>query len=219
MRGRVQCMASRVVPPPATGHFTLKRVPPGTWYRVHPNRYAPGAFNDSGLGNARFSPLMQPGTGEVIPTIYAADTIRGAIMEVVLHDVPRASAGYIRPLARDRKSDNHLSVIQLPELRLVNLTATGLRSVGLTAADMFEGDKPDYPRTRAWASWIWENLPRAHGLLWMSRQDNESRAIMLFGDRLNASEIVPGHSEHIARHESVIVELLGEMGASASTWT
>jgi len=135
-------MASRVVPPPATGHFTLKRVPPGTWYRVHPNRYAPGAFNDSGLGNARFSPLMQPGTGEVIPTIYAADTIRGAIMEVVLHDVPRASAGYIHPLARDRKSDNHLSVIQLPELRLVNLTATGLRSVGLTAADMFEGISP-----------------------------------------------------------------------------
>jgi len=66
-------MVSSVFPPPASP-LTLSKVSTGTWFRVHPldsttGNYAPDAFNDSGLGNARFSPLHRPDNGTVIPTI------------------------------------------------------------------------------------------------------------------------------------------------------
>jgi hypothetical protein len=91
-------MASAVRPPPAKS-FTLTTVDARKWHRVHPfdpatGAYAPDAYNASGRGNARFSPLRRPDNGEVILTLYAADSCRGATMEVVLHDVPIPSSGY-----------------------------------------------------------------------------------------------------------------------------
>lgn len=68
---------------------TLDR-PAGTWYRVHSfdvstGRFGPTVFNDSGKGNARFSPLFDPATNAVIPTMYAVSQPRGAIAEILLH--------------------------------------------------------------------------------------------------------------------------------------
>ncbi|MET0264688.1 MAG: RES domain-containing protein [Duganella sp.] len=108
----------------------------GAWYRVHAfdpvsGKYGPVAFNDSGRGNARFSPLHDPDTGKVIPTMYAANQQRGAIAEILLHDVPAPSAGFLYDWERDRSSALHISAISLPKLKLVNLTSTGLRAAAL----------------------------------------------------------------------------------------
>jgi hypothetical protein len=134
-------------------------------------RFAPTAFNDLGLGNARFSPLVDPASGSVIPTLHGASTLRGAIAEIVLHDAPMSSTDYLHDWERDKASALHLSEIELPALRLVNLTATGLRAAGLQVADLFGTEQPDYPRTRQWALWIWQHLPEAQGLHWMSVRD------------------------------------------------
>jgi hypothetical protein len=39
----------------------------------------------------------------VIPSIYAADSVEGALMESVLHNVPFPSAGYQHDFKLDRK--------------------------------------------------------------------------------------------------------------------
>jgi hypothetical protein len=135
-------------------------------------------------------------------------------MEVVLHDAPVPSSGYQHDLERDRQSSLHLSKVDLPALRLANLTATGLRAGGLAPSDLFDGDKTDYPRTREWALWIWANMAQAQGLIWMSKQDNQSKAVMLFGDRMSAPIVDLKQSKHIIVYEDLIVDLLAEMGAT-----
>jgi hypothetical protein len=188
---------------------------------VHPHdattrKCAPAAFNASGLGDARFSPLVDPVSNKPIPTIYAAKNERGAIAEVVLHDVPTPSAGYLHDLERDYRANLHLSRIRAPAVRLVNMTTMGLQAAGLKPVDLFESEKGDYPRTRKWALWIWQNMPDAQGLRWMSKRDNQCEVIMLFGDRVNQSDVVDdGSSQPLQAHEGLVIELLDEMGAGA----
>jgi hypothetical protein len=218
--GEREGLDSLPLPPPA--HPFRCHTPAssaGRWFRVHAwdqttGRFEPTAFNDSGQGDARFSPLLDPASGHVIPTLYAARTPRGAIAEIVLHDAPMPSAGYLHDWERDKASRLHLSEIELPTLRLVNLTATGLRAAGLQPADLFGSERPDYPRTRAWALWIWQHLPEAQGLHWMSVRDNTSAVVMLFGDRIAAPALKPRVGPvPIARYESTVFELLDELGA------
>jgi hypothetical protein len=217
-------MASRPPPeslpkPPPAHPFRYRPTGTGRWYRVHSwdtatGRFAPTAFNDTGHGDARFSPLVDPASGRVIPTLYAASTPRGAIAEIVLHDAPTPSTGYLHDWERDKASGLHLSEIELQALRLVNLTATGLRAAGLQVADLFGTDKPDYPRTREWALWIWQHLPQAQGLHWMSVRDNTSAVVMLFGDRVATAALRPvAGPTPIARYESTVFHLLDELGA------
>jgi|SRR5580698_1273788 hypothetical protein len=69
------------------------KIEPTTWgsgetmFRVHDAIYAVDQFNPSPKGNARFSPILDS-SGNVIPTLYAATTPRGALMESVFRDVP-----------------------------------------------------------------------------------------------------------------------------------
>lgn len=205
--------------PPPRQPLRLVRSDAGSWWRVHPfdrrtGQYAPDAFNGSGLGNARFSPLIDPASGRVIPTLYAASAPRGAIAETVLHNVPMPSTGYLHDLEADLRSTLHLSRLHLPALDLVNLTATGLRAAGLEPHDLFAAEQIDYPRTRRWSLWIWQHLPAAQGLLWMSRRDNRHQVMMLFGDRIAPGQIIDARDTRpIAACEALIIELLDELGA------
>ena len=204
-------------PPPAKP-FKVKAFLGGTWFRVHrfdrgSGKYAPDEFNDTTTGNARFSPLIDPATGSVIPTIYAAQTRRGAIAEIVLHDVPTPSSGHLHDWEQDKASQLHLSEVVLAALSLVNLTATGLRAAGLEVAQLFGTEQPDYPRTREWALHIWQNMPTAQGLYWMSVRDNTCPVAMLFGDRVAADALQDaGNSQAIAAFEGEVLELLDELG-------
>jgi hypothetical protein len=88
-----------------------------------------------------------------------------------------------------------------------------MKAAGLEVEDLFADDKWDYPRTRQWALWIWANMPEADGLFWMSRRDNRSEVIMLFGDRVRDAVVDDKDSQPIAHHEDKILELLSEMSA------
>jgi len=210
--------AVRAVPPP-TKPFPDLPHKARKWFRVHPfdsatGNYPPAAFNDSGKGDARFSPLRDPDTGTPIPTIYAAGDERGAIAEIVLHDVPKPSTDYLHDLQRDYDKHLHLSRIHVPHVRLVNLTTVGLKAAGLKLSDLFDGESDEYPQTREWALWIWKNMPDAQGLHWMSKRDNRCEVIMLFGDRIDPSKVLDdGDSRPLQDHEDLVVELLAEMKA------
>jgi hypothetical protein len=79
---------TRYVPPVVPSKINLTPWGVGaTMHRVHETTYAVDQFNSSPEGNARFSPIHDP-SGSVIPTLYAATTPRGALMESVFRDVP-----------------------------------------------------------------------------------------------------------------------------------
>jgi len=217
--GSSEAVAHNGLPiPPAKHPFRTTKISAMTWYRVHryeasTGKFAPNQFNPTTIGDARFSPLIDPATNNVIPTLYAAQKPEGAIAEIVLHDVPTPSAGYLHDWERDKAGDLHLSEIELGDAHLVNLTAMGLKAPGLSVADLFGTDATDYPRTRQWAAYIWRTMPTAQGLYWMSVRDNRCGVVMLFGDRFAANTIKDlGRSRPIAEFESVVVEMLDQMG-------
>ncbi|MDM0015849.1 RES family NAD+ phosphorylase [Variovorax sp. J22P168] len=185
-------------------------------FDVATGKFAPASFNDSGLGDARFSPLTHPATGKPIPTLYAASTVNAAIAEVVLHNVPTPSTGYLHDLERDYGNHLFLSRVRTPALSLVNLTATGLKAAGLTVGSLFGGDESDYARTQAWSQWIWENMPNVQGLHWMSKRDNRAEVIVLFGDRIPSGIMDDGDSRPLQAYEQEIIDLLDEMGAGVA---
>jgi len=204
--------------PPPAHPFRLRPCAAGHWFRVHgfdavSGRFAPDAFNDSSNGDARFSPLLDPASGTIIPTIYAAVSTAGAISEVVLHDVPTPSTGYLHDWERDKASNLHLSQVALPDLQLADLQSQGLQAAGLEQWELFGTNKPDYPRTRAWGLHIWQTMPAAQGLLWMSRRANDSAVLMLFGDRVppGALTVIAGPVP-IAEYEHDVFAILDRLG-------
>lgn len=209
-------------PPPPLPFLSIA-VPAKTWFRVHrydePGHYDPDQFNDTRLGDARFSPLLDPLTDQVIPTLYVSSSSAGAIAEVVLHDVPIPSAGHSHDWEADRSGYLHMSLLSIGPLSLANLTSTGLRAAGLRPADLFAGERPDYARTRSWALFIWQHVPDVHGLLWMSVRDTRHEVALLFEDRVKSGDAALatsiaelGGPTHIRHHESEVFELLDLLG-------
>jgi len=198
---------------------------PGTWWRVHSfdaatKRYAADAFNAPGAGNARFSPLVQGAT--VVPTLYAASSLAGALMETVLHDVPYPSDGHIFDLERVLASTLHASAVRIGSpLKVVDLTKLGLQRMGIKPSQMLETDADDYSRTRSWAAWLHDAVPRAQGLVWLAGRHPEARAIMLFGDRVSPG-IVQADADPAMRHlrhaeiRELLMLLLGRLGCGVA---
>jgi hypothetical protein len=58
--------------------------------------------------------------------------------------------------------------------------------------------------------------PDAQGLIWISKQDSQSKAVILFGDRMSKPVADLDHTSHIRDHEDLIIELLAEMDATVS---
>jgi len=183
-------VTARPQPPPARGTPALRTLAPGRWWRVHPwdattGLYAADAFNASGRGDARFSPLAGATAGTWVPTLYAAASLDAALMETVLHDVPYPSQGHIHDLDRTLAAGLVASAIDIARpLQVADLTQLGLQRMGLRVSQLFETNACDYPRTRAWAGWLRQALPQAQGLLWMSARHAEVPALVLFGDRV-----------------------------------
>lgn len=160
----------------------------GTFWRVHPKKYRANEFNKSAGGDARFSPIHQS-NGQVIPVLYAASSLSGALMETVLHDVPTPPNEYILDL--DALRDQNLVVSSFrpkQRLKVVDLSTKGLKRLGLERTDLVDTSVTEYSRTRQWAEWLHANCAGS-GLLWTSRQDDTARATVLFGDRTSESAL------------------------------
>jgi RES domain len=210
-------------PPPAQGQPALIKVPPARWWRVHVHdartgRYAGDAFNDSGRGNARFSPLRSD--RKVIPMLYVAATLEAALMETVLHDVPYPSAGYIHDLARDLSGPLHVSQVELTQsLQLVDLTRLGLQRFGLRPSQMFQTNADDYPRTRRWCQYLRRQMAQAAGLVWMSARQPEARALLLFGDCVASGVVRPLAGPRPLRDAAIqrtVLRLLQRLGCGVA---
>ena len=153
-----------------------------TLHQVHQEVYAADAFNPSTKGNARFSPI-QDGQGHVIPTIYAAHTFDGALMETVFPGVPYALGP--KQFSQEKLAGQLHSCLTISTpLILADLTSTALRAMGVQRNQFIDTEADQYPATRKWAIAVHAQHPQAQGLLWVSRQDDTDRAVLLFGDRI-----------------------------------
>ncbi len=124
----------------------------------------------------------------VVPVLYGSDQENGAIAETVFHDVPVTGPGRI--LFESRLERLSLTVLRpTRDLRLAQLLGFGLQRLGIRARNLTDTEASEYPRTNLWAQALHGALPDIDGLLWMSRQFNAARAIVLFGDRISVGTL------------------------------
>ena len=157
-------------------------------HRVHLAHYGATAFNPGLHGNARFSPIRNA-EGQPIPTLYAGASLACALMETVFHDVPHVPGFKSLDRARFIRQVHSTLTLRQP-LQLVDLASIPLRRLGISRRQLIDTEKDTYPATRRWAEAIHTQCPSAQGLSWISRQDDSARALVLFGDRIEAGALV-----------------------------
>lgn len=175
-------------PPPGPLKTTLI-----TWelgremHRVHDVVYPANQFNPSSSGNARFSPIRDS-EGSIIPTLYGGTTFDCALMETIFHDLTY-KAGFKPVSKRKIEGKVHSVVIPRIDLRLVDLGTIALHKLGIDRAHLIDTTKVHYPRTRNWAEAIYNQESAVHGLCWTSRRHDREQAVVLFGGRLDPSDL------------------------------
>lgn len=146
---------------------------------------------DSYAGDAahpgRFSPFAPAGAATDLPVLYGASDALGALSETVFHDVPVRGTKVV-PHAKLR----HRLVVALAPARdlvLIDLTSAGLSRLGISRSELIESDARSYPETARWARALHDHPVGADGLVWVSRQHDTSRAVVLFGDRVASDDL------------------------------
>lgn len=185
-------MTSRLLVPDPPAPSTLDPLTE-TWepgrllIRCHRAEYGATELNPGKGSPGRFSPFLNA-SGVPVPFLYAADSIHGAISETLFHDVPVRGPG--RAILRSRLLPMLISTLASRQaLTLVQLHGFGLRRLQVSRAELIESKAHQYQRTAAWARALHACRPDVHGLVWISRQHDSSRALMLFGDRLQRKDL------------------------------
>lgn len=161
--------------------------------RVHAQRFAATAFNP-GHGRGRFHPFSDT-AGHIVPVLYAANSIDGALAETVFRAVPLT--GSLRAILRRNLSRLVFSrLLPRSALTLIDLRGHGLRRIGLKRNQLLETEADDYARTGRWARALHAVCPEAQGLIWISRQFDTSAVMVLFGDRV-ADDVLEAHEPPI----------------------
>lgn len=161
-------------------------------HRVHPSKYKGNQFNPVKTANTRFSTILDE-RDDVIPVLYAAESLEGALMETVFHDVPYVPG--LKVVAKENLQNHHHTELRVEEeIKVVELTTITLRKLGVTPAKLLTSESIEYPFSRKFAEEIYKLNPESQGMRWVSRQHNEEKVYVFFEPRLNKSSI----SIHIA---------------------
>ncbi|VVP88510.1 hypothetical protein PS910_02655 [Pseudomonas fluorescens] len=198
----------RAVPLPGEKiHLRYKNIDPGNFHRFHMSEFHPTHFNDTPNGRGRFSPIRNL-NGEIIPTLYAAQTLECAAMETIFRDLAYIPAPRHIDMVKFAGFLHSEIRVERP-LRLVDLTAISLTALGMTRRDLIDTDASRYAYTQQWAEAIHAYAPDAQGLFWISRQDDTSQVIVLFGDRVEDEALLHiGRSLRILHDEPTWSSLL-----------
>jgi len=191
-------------PPEARDHH-LETVKAGTVvHRIHDKRFAAAGFNP-GYGDSRFAPIASA-DGKKIPTMYAATSFACAAFEYVFHDIDPNAAFKSVPWA---KIDTlAYSTLQLKrDLNLACLFAPDLLRWNCSRMQLIDTPPSSYPKTRKWSAAIHDSDDVVDGMLWTSRKHDAEKAMIFFGDRVNAAHIDAKTSVDIASDAAALDDL------------
>jgi len=139
------------------------------------------------VGSGRFHPLTDAAGGKV-PTLYGADTVDGAFSETLFHNVP--VRGAYRAIRRGSLFTLLLTTLApRRELRLAQLHGYGLRRLEVSREELIESEAAQYPATRRWGEAFHRSSLELDGIIWVSRQHDTSFSCVLFGDRIERSDL------------------------------
>lgn len=197
--------------PPANIKVKTEIVPAGTtMWRVYNSAYSETGFNP-GKGDSRFSPLKDV-NNQIIPSLYAGESIDVALMESVFHDVPHTGD---KEFSTSKFNNQMISELTLKQdLVMAKLHGPALRGLGITEAELIHCDASEYQHTRAWGEKVHASAPNAQGMKWASKQAG-GMTYVFFGDRVNANAFnisTPGtqlnkHAKAVERIEHLIEEM------------
>jgi len=126
--------------------------------------------------------------GRYVPTIYGSSDLDGALSETLFHDVPVGDG--LRVIDRAVLRPLLISVIAARRpLRFAQLHSSGLGRLGLRRIDLIDSEASEYSATANWARALHACPERFDGLVWISRQNDTSRAVVLFGDRVERRDL------------------------------
>lgn len=149
-------------------------------YRVADNKRQVNSFNLGQGAPTRFAFFGNPS----IPVLYAAQGEVSAVCETLLHNIP-VEGGNLLPFAYRNRLEAKLIVGR--DLRLASFMGTGLRALRVEARDLIDSDPTTYPDTVHWAAAA--HAAGFDGAAWMSKRCNTERAYVLFGDRVDTSDL------------------------------
>ncbi|MTD26723.1 RES family NAD+ phosphorylase [Erwinia sorbitola] len=196
---------STLLPPGASVDINIRRLPAGLClYRIHRQQFAGDSFNNTVTGNARFSPIFDR-QGNVIPTLYAGDTTKVALCEVIFHDMDISQSAIVYPVS-ELNAFRHSQLVTAAPLLLASLDLPSLIKMR-AGKKLIHSDASDYQITRQWAEAIHYQYPQVHGLTWPSRQ-HEGDAWLFFGDRINGELQLNGRGTQQLTRYPVVGELL-----------
>lgn len=209
----------------------LARVPEAaTFHTSYIRAHWPALFNPSGLGNARFSPLLVDGVP--VPTMYCAATQTVALLETSFHDVHETGTRIISESLH--LAPRGLVALAAPvSLPLIDLTDEGLARVGLARTQLVATTPEHYACTREWAvtlhgrrigpvtpvGLLWQSqiaeLAGADSLLLGDLLAVASDMCLLFGDRVPTDPAVwqpgdPRYDDLTIGHGRLLAEQIPE---------
>lgn len=167
--------------PPVPFDPLQETLPAGTVaYRCHDLGFDAAGANPGPRGAGRFHFFGSP----PVPALYAAQSPAGALCETILRYQPSGTQTVLPPAAYRSKG---VSTLQLSrDLNFAVFHGAGLYRLGVHQDQLTNTPGSNYPRTRRWAE-------AAHaggfdGVIWMSRQLNDIKSWMVFGDRVPAAD-------------------------------
>ncbi|MFD9942440.1 RES family NAD+ phosphorylase [Nonomuraea sp. NPDC059023] len=172
--------------PPASFRATpkLRELPAGSrLWRVHDRTYKATSFNPE-QADANFYGGRFDGTDrDPYPYFYAGLEAATALLETLLRDVPFNDRGK-RVIRRRDVAGRRASVVETTRvLTLVDLCSGEALAAVAQDTWLVQTVSAEYHATRRWASWIRKQATAAHGLIWPSKREGSSPALVLFGDR------------------------------------
>ena len=156
---------------------------------IHDTAFAPESFNPGVDAKGvlrkptRFAPIRN-NKGRVVPYLYGGSTLDCVIFETVFHDVPIDAADKFADLG-DFAQRGHAQLVPSRDLRLVDLTTEGLHRLKVPKDELISSPARAYIETARWAEALHHQFKDVDGLVWMSRQRDRDRALVLFGDRVH----------------------------------
>jgi hypothetical protein len=174
-------------------------------HRNHSSGFGPSQFNPGMGGISRFAPF-EDSAGSVVPSLYAATTREAAAYETVFHDILPTATYKAVPL-HTVEGRTVSTIAPNRDLRLYPLFSPELKALGLSKTDLIETPKSTYLRTALWAKALHGTYTELDGLIWTSRQCDPACCIIIFGDRVSATDFTTLVSLPVAGHPDLLMEL------------